>query len=138
MARTRTIEPKAVRCLGSLKGRNPVKYIENGGVLELTARNITTLLAKLDDHLSARTLIAPEGLMVRAVEDAAVRGSEAAVLAAGSEGVVALTRDELHQLATPGSTLVIAGYRVQSVPDDAHYRDRAPGEVYMPESGTVW
>ena len=76
--------------------------------------------------------------MVRAVEDVAARGSEAATLAAGSEGIVTLTRDELHELAAPGATVVVAGYTVQSVPDDAHYRDRAPGTVYMPESGTVW
>ena len=115
-----------------------MKYIDDDRVVEMTARNITTLLAKLDDHLSARTLISPEGLMVRAVEDAAARGSDTAALADGSGGAVALTREELHQLAIPGATLAVVGYTVQSVPDNDHYRDRAPGAVYMPESGTGW
>lgn len=40
-------------------------------VLELTRRNLTTLLAKLDDPLSARTLIdGAHEIAVRAVEDA--------------------------------------------------------------------
>jgi hypothetical protein len=50
-----------------------VKHITDAPmpVLELTRRNLTTLLAKLDNPASARTLIAPEGtIAVRAVEDA--------------------------------------------------------------------
>lgn len=115
-----------------------MKYIEDRSILELTARNITTLLAKLDDHLSVRTLISPEGLMVRAVESAAARGTKTAELAARSEGVVIVTRDELHRLVIPGATVEVAGCTVQSVPDEAHYHDRAPGAVFMPESGTGW
>lgn len=116
-----------------------MKYIENRRVVELTARNVAALQAKLDDHLSARALISPDGnVLVRAVENAAVRGTDTAALAAGSEGVVTLTREELLRLAIPGTTAVVAGYTVRSVPDDAHYRDRAPGAVYMPESGTLW
>lgn len=39
-------------------------------MLELTRRNLETLLAKLDDSNSVRMLIAPGGeIMVRAVED---------------------------------------------------------------------
>lgn len=57
-------------------------------VVELTRRNLMTLLAKLDDPLSARSLIDPDGfVMVRAVED------------------------------------------------EEHYKDRAPGLVYMPARG---
>jgi hypothetical protein len=38
--------------------------------LELTRRNLETLLAKLDDGISERVLVAPGGLIqVRAVED---------------------------------------------------------------------
>ena len=38
--------------------------------VELTRRNLETLLAKLDDPLSARTLVSPGDLIkVRAVED---------------------------------------------------------------------
>jgi hypothetical protein len=54
-----------------------VKYLEDDGdfpVLELTRRNLTALLAKLDGHPpgSARSLIDPDRrIMVRAVEDAA-------------------------------------------------------------------
>lgn len=40
-------------------------------VVELTRRNLTALLEKLDDPCSARTLISPDGLVaVKAVEDA--------------------------------------------------------------------
>lgn len=54
-----------------------MKYIETGKVLdrdipvlELTRRNLTALLEKLDDPNSHCTLIAPEGtIAVRAVED---------------------------------------------------------------------
>lgn len=39
-------------------------------VLELTRRNLTTLLAKLDDPISARMIIDPDNIIaVRAVED---------------------------------------------------------------------
>lgn len=58
--------------------------------VELTRRNLTTLLAKLDDPLSARTL------------------------------------------CKDGDGCVVW---VTAVEDDAHYSDRAPGEVYMPSSG---
>ena len=52
-----------------------MKYIPNGydklPVVELTRRNLTVLLAKLDDPASARTIIDGEGhVAVRAVEDA--------------------------------------------------------------------
>ncbi|AEL98064.1 hypothetical protein EUREKA_46 [Mycobacterium phage Eureka] len=50
-----------------------MKYIENKPgkpILELTRRNLETLLKKLGDPLSARTLLAPGGdIYVRAVED---------------------------------------------------------------------
>jgi hypothetical protein len=54
-----------------------VKYIPEGRglpVLELTRRNLETLLAKLDDPDSARTLLSPQGpglrlIAVVAVED---------------------------------------------------------------------
>lgn len=53
-----------------------MKYIErNHGVtprreIELTRRNLSVLLAKLDDPNSLRTIIDPEGqIAVRAVED---------------------------------------------------------------------
>lgn len=52
-----------------------VKYIEDGRIVELTARNITALLAKLDDRLSARTLQSPcRQVLVRAVDGDAERG----------------------------------------------------------------
>jgi hypothetical protein len=51
-----------------------VKFIENDPsdypTVELTRRNLETLLAKLDDPLSAKMLIAPGRIIaVRAVED---------------------------------------------------------------------
>lgn len=116
-----------------------MQYIEDGHVVELTARNVTALLAKLDDSLSSRTLMSGAGdLIVRAAEDVAARGCETATRAAGSEGVVILTREELHCLAVPGAAVVVAGFTVRSVPDAAHYSHRAPGEVYMPELGNAW
>lgn len=51
-----------------------LKYIDDVGdypVVELTRRNLTSLLAKLDDPLSNRAIIDGERrVMVRAVEDA--------------------------------------------------------------------
>lgn len=47
-----------------------MKFIEGRHTVELTRRNLETLLAKLDDPLSARTLIDPdEKIAVLAVED---------------------------------------------------------------------
>ena len=116
-----------------------MKYIEQGRIVELTARNVTALLAKLDDPFSARTLVSPDGqMMVRSVADESARGGENATESVGSEGVVMLTREELWHLTTPGATVMAAGYRVLSVPDEAHYGDRAPGEVYIPKSGESW
>lgn len=48
-----------------------MKYIDGDlPVLELTRRNLETLLAKLDDPLSKRTLIDPtDTIAVRAVEN---------------------------------------------------------------------
>jgi hypothetical protein len=50
-----------------------VKFIdEPTPVLELTRRNLETLLMKLDDPLSHRTLLDPDGvILVRAVENEA-------------------------------------------------------------------
>lgn len=49
-----------------------MKYIDDVEIpiVELSRRNLTLLLAKLDDPLSAATLLAPgNGIYVRAVED---------------------------------------------------------------------
>ena len=49
-----------------------MKYTEAGGrrTLELTRRNLTVLLAKLDDPSSLRTIIDPDDqIAVHAVED---------------------------------------------------------------------
>lgn len=56
--------------------------------LELTRRNLETLLAKLDDPLSVRTLVDPDDFI-----------------------------------------------EVMAVENDAHYKTRPPGEVYMPTTG---
>lgn len=50
----------------------------------------------------------------------------------------AVTRRQLDELATRGATIHVAGVTVVSVPDAAHYRDRAPGPVAMPSTGEVW
>ncbi len=113
-----------------------MKYIKDVRTIELSARNVTALLAKLSDPLSARTLAAPGGdVFVQAVEDNDVRGSASGL---DAESVVMLTRDELWALTSAGTTVLVGGYMVLSVPDSVHYTDRKPGEVYMPDSGMRW
>ncbi len=110
-----------------------MKWNADTRTLELTARNIAALTQKLDDPLSARTLITPcQGLMVTAVEDGA---ANPALLA---ENVLHLTRSQLGVLATVGATVTVADVAVVAVPDEAHYSDRQSGEVYMPSSGERW
>lgn len=60
--------------------------------IELSRRNLTVLLAKLDDPLSARTIL-------KSTDDGTVLAE------------------------------------VRAVEDDAHYADRAPGEMFMPSTG---
>lgn len=125
-----------------------MKYVDNENgccVVELTRRNLLALLAKLDDPLSARALIDPDDkILVRAVESSGDRGDAVAQAALVAEGVVELTRDELQTLVAgledptsgnidmPVSQGTIV---VRAVDDDAHYRNRAPGVVWMPSSG---
>lgn len=81
--------------------------------LELTRRNLEALLAKLDDPLSKRALVDPDWhIVVNATED----------------GIVETDKG----LFVPGF-----GQCVEVVPveNEAHYKDRAPGEVYMPSTG---
>lgn len=126
-------------------GVSRVKYIsgENGtAVLELSRRNLTVLLAKLDDPLSARALVAPDGqLMVRAVEEEGYAAGRHAQL---SEGVVQLTRREILCLLTSldrgcGTPRAkrIGNVSIRAVEDAEHYRDRRPGQVWMPSSGEL-
>lgn len=124
----------------------PVKYIsaENGRpVIELTRRNVSALLAKLDDPLSSRSLIDGEGrILVRAIEEEDRAGGEMAP-ARLSEGVLELTRRDLEGLLAaldqPGLATSIlgggAGIVVRAVEDGAHYRDRPPGRVWLPSRG---
>jgi hypothetical protein len=104
--------------------------------LELTQRNLSALQAKLNNPLSARMLRSPcQAIIARAVEDADA-GSAELKQSHVTEGVVELTRSELHELLeTVGATVDFAGITVRSVPDSAHYGDRPPGEVFMPSSG---
>lgn len=47
-----------------------MKYLENTKTLELTRRNLEILLEKLDDPISRRTLLDPDGVIaVKAVEN---------------------------------------------------------------------
>lgn len=108
-----------------------MKYDPDTATVELTTRNINALTAKLDDPLSARTLVSPCGLrMVRSVEDADRTNTDT------SEGIVTVTRSELAQLLE-GATVTVAGITVVSVPDAAHYSSRPSGVVVMPTSGEV-
>lgn len=127
-----------------------MKYVdyENGcSVVELTRRNLRALLAKLDDPLSARALVDPDDkILVRAVESSVDRGDAVAQAALAAEGVVELTRGELQMLVaalndpTSGDTEMPVSQGaivVRAVADAAHYRDRAPGAVWMPTSGEL-
>ncbi|WP_283604781.1 hypothetical protein [Mycolicibacterium poriferae] len=88
------------------------------------------LTDKLEDPLSKRTIISPcRRISVTATETA---GTAEAIAASGT---VPLTRSQLEVLATVGATVRVAGVRVVSVPDAAHYADRPAGEIYMPTSG---
>lgn len=88
-----------------------MKYIEAAKspyalpTIELTRRNLSVLLEKLDDPASLRT-VAKDGYAVTAVED--------------------------EFLPTPELTLIADGHAVTAVEDEAHYADRAPGSMYMP------
>ncbi|PQM53721.1 hypothetical protein C5U48_02610 [Mycolicibacter virginiensis] len=108
-----------------------MKWIPETSTLELTSRNVTALNDKLNDPLSARTLISPDPHMVpvTAVESA---GAAEAIAAPGA---VVLTRTQLVELTTEGATVRVGAVRVRSVADDAHYADRLAGEVYMPSTG---
>jgi hypothetical protein len=123
-----------------------MKYIEGAGglpVVELTRRNLRTLLAKLDDPLSTRALLAPDGkVVVRAVPGPGDRGNADAQAAAAAVGVIDLTRTELQELlrgldcpARGFEGVEVGGVRVRAVEDAEHYRERAPGAVWMPSSG---
>lgn len=125
-----------------------MKYINDEGgfaVVELTRRNLRVLLAKLDDPRSARALIDPDDkLLVRAVETTHDRGDPASQAAAATEGVIELTRSELRILLagldcpSPGQeVVVVGGLRVRAVDNDVHYRERAPGVVWMPSTGEL-
>lgn len=88
---------------------------ENGLVLhrlELTRRNLETLLAKLDDPLSKRSLVDPDWHII---------------VSASEDGTVETTRG----MFVPGF-----GQCVEVVPveNDQHYADRQPGAVYMPST----
>lgn len=127
-----------------------MKFIanENGrSVVELSRRNLRALLVKLDDPLSLRTLVDPDGvILVRAV-DMPDGGSDAKLHAAlAVERVVELTRAELQTLLAaldsplqegPMRTLDRGDLLVRAVADEAHYRDRPPGVLRMPSSGEL-
>lgn len=98
--------------------------------LELTQRNVRALKDKLDDPLSARTLVSPCGGM----RVTAAPGPGAAEAAVAPE-TLPLTRAQLAELATEGAEVRIGTVRVVSVPDSAHYSDRPAGTVYMPSTG---
>ncbi|CPZ13661.1 Uncharacterised protein [Mycobacteroides abscessus] len=116
-----------------------MRYIKRTNTVELTARNVTALLAKLDDRLSARTLISPDDDFVGgAIENNVSLDSAEPPKAVPVHTTVTLTRDDLWYLTTPGATLTHGAFTLRSVTDEAHYSDRAPGAVYMPESGVQW
>lgn len=107
-----------------------MKWIPSSSTLELTNRNVTALLDKLDDPLSARSLVSPcRFLQVTAV---ATPGAAEAVISAGA---LPLTKAQLETLRAEGQTVRVGAVTVVSVPDAAHYSDRAAGTVYMPSSG---
>jgi hypothetical protein len=125
-----------------------MKYLDGNGalpIMELTRRNLETLLRKLDDPLSARGLIDPDDrILVRAVETIDERGTSARQAAAATEGVIELARVELQTLLaglespdTREGTVIVYGVTIRAVTNDAHYRGRAPGVVWMPSTGEL-
>ncbi|MDH6245497.1 hypothetical protein [Mycobacterium sp. OTB74] len=122
-----------------------MKWIADTRTVELTERNLSALLAKLDDPASVRTLVSPcRALAVHAIEDGADPDAAAAETLAcltatrrvPVEPVVVLCRSQLAALAgTVCGALSASGVCVVSVPDSAHYKDRNPGPVVMPTSG---
>ncbi|BBX87952.1 hypothetical protein [Mycolicibacterium aubagnense] len=107
-----------------------MRWIPESTTLELTARNVQALLDKLDDPVSARTLVSPCGAVtVTATE------TPGAAEAAARPGTVPLTHSQLQELAVEGAEVRVAAVRVISVTDADHYSDRAAGVVYMPTSG---
>ncbi|WP_308217460.1 hypothetical protein [Mycobacteroides abscessus] len=111
-----------------------MRYDADTRTLELTARNIAALTAKLDDPASARMLQSGDGkATVHAVETAAADK----VTAAAAEGVVTVTRAQLAELGVEGATVTVDGVTVVSVPDRVHYTSRPSGIVVMPSSGEV-
>lgn len=106
-----------------------MRYDPEACRLELTTRNIKTLLDKLADPQSARALGSGcRRVTVRATEDADRTTTDT------SGGVVTVTRSELDELLA-GAAVTVGGVAVVPVPDAAHYSDRAAGDVYMPSSG---
>lgn len=109
-----------------------MKWIPSSSTLELTNRNVTALLDKLDDPLSARSLVSPcRFLQVTAV---ATPGAAESVIAPGT---LPLTKAQLETLRTEGQTLRVGAVTVVSVPDAAHYANRPAGRVFMPSSGEI-
>ncbi|AER47620.1 hypothetical protein DS6A_66 [Mycobacterium phage DS6A] len=108
--------------------------------LELTRRNLETLLAKLDDPLSGRTLIAPGGeLWVTAVESRAGRPLPRQAHIDREDLTLLLSAlDEgdpcWAQLTVPFRH---GALEVAAVENDAHYSDRPPGPIYMPSTGVT-
>lgn len=106
-----------------------MKYDPDTHRLELTNRNITSLLDKLDDPESARAIGSPCGrVTVRAVEDSDRTSTDT------SGGVVTVSRGELGEMLA-GATVVVGGISVIPVPDAAHYSRRPAGDVLMPSTG---
>ncbi|MEP9394364.1 hypothetical protein ABLE94_19210 [Gordonia sp. VNK1] len=111
-----------------------MEWHEATRTLELTARNVAVLIAKLNDPQSARMLAAGTG-------DATVHAVEAATpaeLTAGvAEGIITVTREQLATLSTEGASVTVADATVTAVPDQAHYSRRPSGAVLMPSSGKL-
>lgn len=106
-----------------------MKYEPETRRVELTTRNVTTLLDKLDDPESARALGSSCGrIIVRAIEDTERTSTDT------SEGVVTVTRSELLALLAE-ETVTVGSISVVPVPDAAHYTTRRAGDVLMPSSG---
>ncbi|BBY54146.1 hypothetical protein [Mycolicibacillus koreensis] len=107
-----------------------MRYNQGTGRLELTERNVISLLNKLDDPRSARTLVCNDGdrLIVTAYEDHALPPHPDEPI------ILLLTRTQLEALAA-GRTVRVRDVDVVPVADEAHYGDRDTGPVYMPSSG---
>lgn len=105
--------------------------------IELTRRNLEVLLAKLDDHASARTIM-KDGYAITAVDVSDVEMEVQRIVHSAdgdTDDLIAELTDSLTTLHS--ASLIGGGYVVKAVENAEHYaaENRQPGPMFMPASG---